>query len=209
MTLAANVLKPRKQPVQARSSVTLDILHVAAIQVLKSEGLDGCTTTRVAERAGVSVGSLYQYYPNRDALLAGVLNRHLEEVTDAIENVCREHEGKGLDELGRRLVSAFLAVKFADPAAAKVLYEVAGERGGPQKVARAQQQITGAIAHALETASDGRLGQPHLISGIAFNAIVGPVHAVLEGNMPETALPLLEAELTRLVGSYFATVWST
>ena len=79
MSAAATALKPRKSPVQARSTATVQTLHVAAIQVLTQEGLSRCTTTRIAERAGMSVGSLYQYYPNRDALLAAVLEKHLDD----------------------------------------------------------------------------------------------------------------------------------
>ena len=56
--------KPRKQPVQARSEATVSALCQASIQVLLAVGYRRLTTTRVAERAGVSVGTLYQYFPN-------------------------------------------------------------------------------------------------------------------------------------------------
>ncbi|MCL8384868.1 TetR family transcriptional regulator [Xanthobacter aminoxidans] len=58
----ATTLKSRKSPVQTRSAITVETLHLAAIQVLIQEGLSRCTTTRVAERGGLSVGSLYQFY---------------------------------------------------------------------------------------------------------------------------------------------------
>ena len=90
MSTAAASLKPRKSPVQARSAVTVEALHIATIQVLTQEGLSRCTTTRVAERAGMSVGSLYQYYPNRDALLAAVLKKHLDSVAGAVDRACRD-----------------------------------------------------------------------------------------------------------------------
>ena len=57
MSTLAAALKPRKSPVQARSTATIDALHIAAVQVLTREGLSGCTTTRVAARAGISVGN--------------------------------------------------------------------------------------------------------------------------------------------------------
>ena len=56
--------EPRKTPIQARSTVTVEAISEATIQVLLSHGAERLTTTRVAERAGVSVGTLYQYYPN-------------------------------------------------------------------------------------------------------------------------------------------------
>ena len=81
-------LSPRKPPVQRRSRETLKVIHEASIQVLLSHGIHGLTTTRVAERAGVSVGSVYQYYPNKQALLAAVLQQHLEDVIGQMEVVC-------------------------------------------------------------------------------------------------------------------------
>ena len=81
-------LKPRKKPIQARSGATVEAIFEAAIQVLLADGLAWLTTTRVAERAGVSVGTLYQYFPNKEALLFAILLRHFEEVAEAIERIC-------------------------------------------------------------------------------------------------------------------------
>src|SRR5215831_18074182 len=76
-----NAFEPRKTPVQARSAVTVSAISEATIQVLISHGGDRLTTTRVAERAGVSVGTLYQYYPNKESLLFAVAE--LQTATDA------------------------------------------------------------------------------------------------------------------------------
>ena len=83
------LLEPRKSPVQARSAASVEAILEATIQVLVDAGKERLTTTRVARRAGVSVGTLYQYFPNKSALLQAALKRHLDEVTDAIELVCK------------------------------------------------------------------------------------------------------------------------
>ena len=75
------VLEPRKSPVQARSTASVHAILEATIQVLLKVGKERLTTTRVASRAGVSVGTLYQYFPNKSALLQAALKRHLGEVT--------------------------------------------------------------------------------------------------------------------------------
>ena len=82
---------------QARSAASVDAILEATIQVLLGVGKERLTTTGVAMRAGVSVGTLYQYFPNKSALLQAALKRHLEEVTDAIELVCKEQYGSNAE----------------------------------------------------------------------------------------------------------------
>ena len=77
-------LKPRKTPTQARSAATVDAIFEATIQVLLAAGGQRLTTTRVAERAGVSVGTMYQYFPNKQALLYAVVHQHCRDTTRVI-----------------------------------------------------------------------------------------------------------------------------
>jgi len=77
---AVVAFEPRKTPTQARSTVTVEAISEATIQVLLSHGADRLTTTRVAQRAGVSVGTLYQYYPNKQSLLFAVMENHLRNL---------------------------------------------------------------------------------------------------------------------------------
>src|ERR1700743_590432 len=109
-----STLEPRKSPVQARSAASVEAILKATIQVLLSVGKERLTTTKVASRAGVSVGTLYQYFPNKRAFLQGSLIRHLEYVTEAVERVCREQRGKTLKEMAAALINAFLATKMRD-----------------------------------------------------------------------------------------------
>src|SRR6202046_992053 len=102
------LLEPRKSPVQARSTASVDAILEATIQVLLNVGKERLTTTGVALRAGVSVGTLYQYFPNKSALLQAVLKRHLDEVTNAVELVCERQKGRTLREMVTALITAFL-----------------------------------------------------------------------------------------------------
>ena len=97
-------IEPRKTPVQARSTVTVEAIQEATIQVLLQSGPERLTTTRVAERAGVSVGTLYQYYPNKQALLSAVLEQHLEKVAGALEGACDAHRHEELERMVRGVV---------------------------------------------------------------------------------------------------------
>src|SRR5229473_8364502 len=106
------VLEPRKSPVQARSAASVDAILEATIQVLLQAGKERLTTTKVALRAGVSVGTLYQYFPNKSALLKAALQRHMDEVTEAIERVCHEQAGAPLRQMVTALITAFLQAKM-------------------------------------------------------------------------------------------------
>src|SRR5271154_2401543 len=105
------ILEPRKSPVQARSAATVDAVLEATIQVLLQVGKERLTTTKVARRAGVSVGTLYQYFPNKSAVLKAVLQRHMDEVAEAIERACHEQKGNGIEQMASGLMTAFLAAK--------------------------------------------------------------------------------------------------
>src|SRR6188768_1896869 len=75
---------PRKRPRQSRSVATVDTIIAATARVLVKQGFDGLTTNAVAEAAGVSIGSLYQYFPNKEALVAALVERHVEDKNRAV-----------------------------------------------------------------------------------------------------------------------------
>ncbi|MCW7541777.1 TetR/AcrR family transcriptional regulator, partial [Aquabacterium sp. A7-Y] len=107
MARAPSPLTPRKKPLQARSSRTVEAIFDASIQVLIDGGIERVTTTRVAERAGVSVGSLYQYFPNKQSLLAALLERYLLGVVEAVEQACSGCKGCSSDTMAVGVVDAF------------------------------------------------------------------------------------------------------
>jgi AcrR family transcriptional regulator len=78
-------LEPRKQPIQRRSLTTVAELLLAAAQVFEEQGYAAGTTNRIAARAGVSIGTLYQYFPNKEALAVALLERHVEETVRRLE----------------------------------------------------------------------------------------------------------------------------
>jgi AcrR family transcriptional regulator len=102
----------------------VDAILEATIQVLLSVGKERLTTTRVALRAGVSVGTLYQYFPNKSALLQAALKRHMDEVTKAVERACREQRGKTLQQMATALITAFFEAKMRNVKTSAALYSV-------------------------------------------------------------------------------------
>jgi len=202
MVPAIATLKPRKSPLQARSAATIETLHLAAIQVLTKEGFGRCTTTRIAVRAGISVGSLYQYYPNRDALLAAVLKQHLDAVAGAVGQACQAHHGKPVGAMAFALVAAFLNAKLRDPAKSRALYAFGQERGGAQLAARHRAQMVTAITAMLSSAPDAHFEDSAVTAMMALGVMMGPVQAVLEGRASPEFAARLERELVVLLSSY-------
>lgn len=113
----------RKQPRQARSRQMVEAVLQAAAEVFAQVGYARATTNRMAERAGVSVGSLYQYFPDKDSLLGSLLERHHAEVHEVIDRaISRLADPKTTLEDGlRRLLSDLVAVHRAHPEQTKAL----------------------------------------------------------------------------------------
>src|SRR5215471_19293099 len=84
---------PRKKPRQERSHATVDAILDATARVLCTIGYDRASTNRIALAAGVSVGSLYQYFPSKEALVAALIERHVEQMTSLVKSKIVEVAG--------------------------------------------------------------------------------------------------------------------
>ncbi|WP_404478071.1 TetR/AcrR family transcriptional regulator [Novosphingobium sp. BL-52-GroH] len=83
----------RKRPVQKRSAATVEFVLDAAARILESEGLAGFNTNAVAARAGVSIGSLYQYFPGKEAITAALVAREHQRIAEGLRAMLRETDG--------------------------------------------------------------------------------------------------------------------
>jgi len=175
---------PRKTPVQARSTATVAAICEATIQVLLQVGLERLTTTRVADRAGVSVGTLYQYFPDKNALLAAVLEGYLTVIVQSVESACELARGKGVLEISDSLVTSFIDAKIKNIEASLVLYSVAAEIGGAEIVERMTQRSQIAICDVLATANDVKFNDLRSVSFMLTTALAGPVQALLAAGAP-------------------------
>ncbi|MFH0303273.1 TetR family transcriptional regulator [Bradyrhizobium sp. 31Argb] len=111
-------ISSRKQPKQARSAELVAAILDAAVQVLAKEGAQRFTTARVAEKAGVSIGSLYQYFPNKAAILFRLQSDEWRQTTDLLRGILEDNQRPPLERL-RTLVHAFVRSE-CDQAAMRV-----------------------------------------------------------------------------------------
>ncbi|MDX8498090.1 TetR family transcriptional regulator [Mesorhizobium sp. VK4C] len=117
-------ISTRKQPKQARAAELVAAILQAAAQVLASEGAQRFTTTRVAEKAGVSVGSLYQYFPNKAALLFRLQSDEWRQTTDLLCGILQDVEMPPLERI-RTLVHAFIRSECEEAAVRGALNDAA------------------------------------------------------------------------------------
>lgn len=113
----------RKKPAQERSKATVDAILDATARVLRKEGYDRASTNRIAQAAGVSIGSLYQYFPSKEALTAALIDRHRAEVMEIFHRRMGEVGNRPLREAIEAIVRAMVEVHSVDPALHRILSE--------------------------------------------------------------------------------------
>jgi AcrR family transcriptional regulator len=114
---------PRKSASQGRSRSTVDALIEATARVLVKEGYDKASTNRIAELAGVSIGSLYQYFPSKEALVAAVIDRHAQEVSQVTRNALIKVAARPIEVAAREFVSVAIDAHRVNPKLHGVLSE--------------------------------------------------------------------------------------
>lgn len=142
-------VSPRKQPRQARAQVTHEAILSAAAQVLVEEGYEGATTNRIAEVAGVSVGSLYQYFPNKDAIVAALLERHENAMLAQLASMVAELEHAPLELAVATYVRAMLKVRAHEPKLHQVLTQHLATLD-PKTLAQLQSRVEAIVRLYLE-----------------------------------------------------------
>lgn len=116
-------LKPRKSGTQARSRQTVKALVEATARVLVQEGFYAANTNRIAEEAGVSVGSLYQYFPGKEALVVAVIERHKSEMMEVLHSNLRAVSSMPLEDAFRTLVRMMIETHRVNPRLHRVLVD--------------------------------------------------------------------------------------
>jgi AcrR family transcriptional regulator len=197
-------LAPRKLPKQTRSHDTVEAILQAAAEVFQRHGYAAGTTNRIAERAGVSIGSLYQYFPNKDAILVALVRRHIAEATATVyplvERLGRE---AGFAEMLPAIVNAMVAMHAAAPQLHRVLFE---ETKLPATL-RAEldgleERLTELAASALAREHVACRGDPRLRARIVIAAIEGLTHRLVLRPPAGASAEAIAHEITQLATAY-------
>jgi AcrR family transcriptional regulator len=174
----------------------------ATVQVLLRVGKEKLTTTRVAARAGVSVGTLYQYFPNKSALLRAALKLHVEEILAEVDEVCVAQRGQPVEQMAEALAVASLAVKMRDPKKGRALYAVSSDVEGAKIAADAEARANKEIVGLLQSAPEVLTTDLQLMATVLQSTIAGMKRQLLESDMPEAQFEVMQRELVLVVRGY-------
>jgi AcrR family transcriptional regulator len=183
-------LKPRKLPRQSRSRHTVDVILAATARVLVDEGYDRASTNRIAEVAGVSVGSLYQYFPNKQSLVRALVEAHASRMLDALEASSSTASAPLEQGLGH-YVDAMFAAYAVEPAVHRVIAQHARSVGAEATTrfeARAEAILRELLVHQPK-------GARALSTPLAVRLAVTFVTGVVERHLTDQGDDALRGEL--------------
>jgi AcrR family transcriptional regulator len=144
------VTKARKNASQERSKATVDALLAATTRVLVKEGYDHASTNKIADAAGVSIGSLYQYFPSKEALVAGVIERHIDGMLDVIRTSVARVALMPIHEAARELVGVMIEAHRINPKLHRVLVEQIPRIGNMEHIDRVDEECVALVRVYLE-----------------------------------------------------------
>lgn len=194
---------PRKRPRQARSKATVDTILEATTRVLVKQGFDSLSTNAVASAAGVSIGSLYQYFPNKEALVSALIDRHMEQMNTSILAELTRVAKLPVAEAARAVIELTIKAHAIDPELHRVLTEQVPRIGKLARLRELDEICHRMIAGLLAARKDElAIRDPDLAAFILVSTIESIVHraALLYPNRLRD--PRLVDEATVLVTRY-------
>jgi AcrR family transcriptional regulator len=194
--------KPRRIPRQTRAATTVDAILTAALQLLEGGGVDQLTTNHVAERAGVSIGTVYQYFADKQAILSALAERSAATVRDRIAEMLIERPDLGTV---RPIVRALMAGFEGSPATRRALLDALFHRGGEGVLQQHHEAFFAAIAGKarLEIAltPESAFVLTHAAIGLLRAASAEPDLGLDPAALEDELVRLMEAYLGALVAA--------
>lgn len=199
-------LIPRKKPRQARATVTLDAIFEATIQVLVADGPHLLTTTRVAKRAGVSVGTMYQYFPHKQSLFYAVNERYLVVLAEKVEAFCRAQRGASIEQMVEGLVTTYWRAKAERPEVTRALYRSVAELDNELLIEAFGHRADAATAAMFGSASDAGFADLPTVNLTLLATIFGTVRNVFERNLADPEVSAVLRQLALMCVAYLNAV---
>lgn len=194
--------RARKSPQQERSRDMVETILAAAARVFVKHGYAHATTNRIADAAGVSVGSVYQYFPSKDAIAVELLRRYREGLLSLVQRALGEADEQTFPAAVHALVSSLLRAEGIDPALHRVLIEQVLRTRARAELIGFEERLEAIVEDALRRGGLQTI-RPHLTAFVVVRVVLAMVHAAVV-DRPQMNEPALAEEVTRLVLRYLA-----
>jgi AcrR family transcriptional regulator len=197
-------LRPRKRPLQARAQRTVEVVLKAAAQVFARRGYAGATTNHIAEHAGVSVGSLYEYFPSKDALLVALVEAHIRDGEAVLARSMGEIAGRdvGLVTAVRYMVQAMVDMHGRERDLHRVFFEEAPlPRQVRQAVAAMETRVAAWVEAYLRQSPEVTVRDPTVAAALVVKTVEALTHDLVVHGVGERE-PAYVEEIVRIVASY-------
>lgn len=195
-------ISPRKLPQQERARATVEAILDATAQLLVEEGYHKTSTNKIAKRAGVSVGSLYQYFPNKEAVVAGVVEAFADDQMAFLGERLLELQGLPLEEAVHELVVALLEAKQLNPDLHQVLFEHLPPIGQIDVLKDWTDQAVGLVTLALDSRDELEIENPQLSAFVLISACHGIIHTAVVNSPHLLADENFSREVAKLILGY-------
>lgn len=162
----------------------------------------------MAIRAGVSVGTLYHYFPNKRALLYATLEKHITRLALAVELACAEQRNAPISHMAEAIVRSSLRAKLEQQEASQAFYLIATELDARELVEAATRRAEAAVEATLATAGDAHVPSPHVVARMLLAAVSGTARVFFERDLIDTLGGEVEDHLTVMCGSCLGAVSS-
>jgi AcrR family transcriptional regulator len=195
----------RRRPSQERSQALVKAILDATAELLATDGPSRTTTNRVADRAGVSIGSVYQYFPDKQALYEALAERYVGQLRDALDGVWARVMAAPLEQVVPSLFGALIEVSRRDPTLSGMLHLTAVPAGFPSSILAFERELEARAAELLvlhRPRLANPLADPELSARILVRAVGGIVGRTLTADPELVASPRLAVEVLRLVMGY-------
>lgn len=199
-------LSPRKSPRQARAAVTLDAIFEATIQVLVSDGPRRLTTTRVAERAGVSVGTMYQYFPHKQSLFYALNERYLDALAKRVEETCQSQRGAPIGQMVEALIMTYWNAKTERVEVTQALYKSVVELDNGSLIEAFAHRVDASAGEMFGSASDAVFADLSAVVLTLLTSIFGTVRSVFERGLPVDEAGTVLRQLVLMCTAYLNAV---
>ena len=197
-------LEPRKTPTQRRGHETRERILAAAAHVFARHGYSAGTTNRIAAEAGLSIGSLYQYFPNKDAILVELVRRHVDEGTAALAGRLAALTGRpALEDLIGVVVDAMLDNHVGDPRLHQVLLEEAPRpRELLDELHAIEEAAVAAVEGVLRADPAVRVADAAMAARLVVTAVESLVHRYVSSRPDDLDVTAFRGELVAMLARY-------